>query len=97
VTRPGRSSGCSVGERYDRTRESDVELLAVEPKAIAEARQLYPDLLAADLVDLGDRTWFHVLRWSRPDGETAAPGVSGGGGGCRGVGRVAGRCGSWRR
>jgi hypothetical protein len=53
-----------------RVRESDVERLReLEPKAIAEARQLCPELLGADLVDLGDGTWFHVLRWSRPDGE----------------------------
>jgi hypothetical protein len=53
-----------------RVRESDVEqLLALEPKAIAEARQLCPDLLGADLVNLDDGTWFHVLRWSRPDGD----------------------------
>jgi len=53
-----------------RVQESDVErLLELEPKAIAEARQLCPDLLGADLVDLGDGTWFHVLRWSRPDGD----------------------------
>jgi hypothetical protein len=40
-----------------RVRESDVErLLELEPKAIAEARQR-------------NGTWFHVLRWSRPDGD----------------------------
>jgi hypothetical protein len=53
-----------------RVRESDVEqLLELEPKAIAEAQQLCPDLLGADLVNLGDGTWFHVLYWSRPDGD----------------------------
>jgi hypothetical protein len=49
--------------------DGDVKpLLDVEPKAIAEAKRLCPDLLGADLVNLGDGTWFHVLRWSAPDG-----------------------------
>jgi hypothetical protein len=53
-----------------RVRERDVEqLLELEPKSIAEAKQLCPDLLGADLVNLGDGAWFHVLRWSRPDGD----------------------------
>ena len=48
--------------------EGHVEpLLEVEPKAIAEAQRLCPELLGADLVDLGDGTWLHVLRWSRSD------------------------------
>lgn len=44
-------------------------LLAIRPAAIAEARGLCPDLLRAELVDLGDGTWLDVLTWSRPDGE----------------------------
>ena len=49
--------------------EADVRpLLDVEPQAIAEAQRLCPALLGADLVNLGDGTWLHVLRWSAPDG-----------------------------
>jgi hypothetical protein len=52
-----------------RVAEADVEpLLEVEPKAIAEAKRLCSELLATDLVNLGDGTWLHVLRWSAPDG-----------------------------
>jgi len=48
--------------------EADVKpLLDVEPKAIAEAKRLCPELLGTDLVKLGDGTWLHVLRWSAPD------------------------------
>ena len=49
--------------------DEDVKpLVDVEPKAIAEAKRLCPDLLGTDLVNLGDGTWLHVLRWSAPDG-----------------------------
>jgi hypothetical protein len=49
--------------------EGDVKpLLDIEPKAIAEATRLCPELLGADLVNLGDGTWLHVLRWSDADG-----------------------------
>jgi hypothetical protein len=44
-------------------------LLTPRPAAIAEARRLCPELLAAELVRLEDGTWLDVLRWSRPDGE----------------------------
>ena len=44
-------------------------LLAVRPAAIAEAKRLCPELLRADLVELGDGTWLDVLTWSVPDGE----------------------------
>jgi hypothetical protein len=44
-------------------------LLEVRPAAIAEARRLCPELLAAELVRLEDGTWLDVLRWSCPDGE----------------------------
>jgi hypothetical protein len=48
--------------------EGDVEsLLDVEPKAIAEAKRLCPELLGSELVNLGDSTWLHVLRWSAAD------------------------------
>jgi hypothetical protein len=48
--------------------EGDVKpLLDVEPKAIAEAKGLCPELLGADLVNLGDGVWLHVLRWSAAD------------------------------
>lgn len=48
--------------------ERDVTpLLEVEPQAIAEAKGLCPELLGADLVNLGDGTWLHVLRWSAAD------------------------------
>jgi hypothetical protein len=48
--------------------EGDVKpLLDVEPKAIAEAKRLCPGLLGADLVNIGDGTWLHVLRWSAAD------------------------------
>jgi hypothetical protein len=50
--------------------EADVvPLLAVRPAAIAEARELCPELLRADLVRLGDGTWLDVLTWSVADGE----------------------------
>jgi hypothetical protein len=45
------------------------KLLAVRPAAIAEAKRLCPELLRADLVNLGDGTWLDVLTWSVPDGE----------------------------
>jgi hypothetical protein len=48
--------------------EDVTPLLDVEPKAIAEAKRLCRELLGADLVNLGDGTWLHVLRWSAPDG-----------------------------
>jgi hypothetical protein len=44
-------------------------LLELRPAAIAEARRLCPELLAAELVRLEDGTWLDVLRWSRADGE----------------------------
>jgi hypothetical protein len=51
-----------------RVAEADVKpLLDVEPQAIAEAKRLCPELLGAELVNLGDCTWLHVLRWSAPD------------------------------
>ena len=50
--------------------EQNVErLLGLRPAAIAEARELCPQLLSADLVRLDDGTWLDVLRWSEPDGE----------------------------
>jgi hypothetical protein len=50
--------------------DADVEqLLAVRPAAIAEAQRLCPELLRADLVQLGDGTWLDVLTWSSADGE----------------------------
>jgi hypothetical protein len=42
-------------------------LLDVEPKAIAEAQRLCPELLGTELVRSGDGTWLHILRWSAPD------------------------------
>ncbi|MDY7102310.1 MAG: hypothetical protein S0880_14080 [Actinomycetota bacterium] len=45
------------------------ELLAVRPDAIAEAMRLCPELIGADLVDLGNGDWLDVLRWSAADGE----------------------------
>lgn len=45
------------------------ELLAIRPVAIAEATRLCPELLSAELVDLGDGAWLDVLRWSVADGE----------------------------
>ena len=48
---------------------AEEELLAVRPVAIAEAKRLCPELLSADLVNLGDGTWLDVLTWSVPDGE----------------------------
>ena len=42
-------------------------LVAIEPAAIAEAKRLCPELLGTELVDLGDGTWLHVLRWSARD------------------------------
>jgi hypothetical protein len=51
-----------------RVAEGDVKpLLEVEPKAIAEAKRLCPELLGTDLVNLGDGTWLHVLRWAVAD------------------------------
>ena len=48
--------------------ERDVKpLLEVEPKAIAEAKGLCPELLGTDLVNLGDGTWLHLLRWTAAD------------------------------
>ena len=44
-------------------------LLEVRPAAIAEAKQLCPELLSAELVRLEDGSWLDVLRWSEPDGE----------------------------
>ena len=50
--------------------ERDVaRLLELRPTAIAEAQDLCPDLLAADLVRLEDGSWLDVLRWNCPDGE----------------------------
>ena len=52
-----------------RVADADVErLLTVRPAAIAEAQRLCPELLRADLVQLGDGTWLDVLTWSRADG-----------------------------
>ncbi len=45
------------------------QLLAARPAAIAEAKRLCPELLRADLVQVGDGTWLDVLTWSVPDGE----------------------------
>jgi len=53
-----------------RVAEGNVErLLELRPVAIAEARRVCPELLAADLVRLEHGTWLDVLRWSCPDGE----------------------------
>jgi hypothetical protein len=55
---------------HARVPEGSVErLLELRPAAIAEARRLCPELLAAELVRLEDGTWLDVLRWSRPDGD----------------------------
>jgi hypothetical protein len=55
---------------HARVPQGSVErLLEVRPAAIAEARRLCPELLAADLVRLEDGTWLDVSRWSRPDDE----------------------------
>ena len=48
---------------------AEEELLAVRPAAIAEAKRLCPELLRADLVNLGGGIWLDVLTWSVPDGE----------------------------
>jgi hypothetical protein len=48
---------------------SVARLLELRPAAIAEAKRLCPELLAAELVRLDDGTWLDVLRWSAPDGE----------------------------
>lgn len=49
--------------------EKDVQpLLDVEPKAIAEAKRLCSELLGTELVNVGDGTWLHLLRWSAADG-----------------------------
>ena len=53
-----------------RVAQDNVErLLAIRPAAIAEAQRLCPELLAADLVRLGEGSWLDVLRWSTADGE----------------------------
>jgi hypothetical protein len=53
-----------------RVAETDVaSLLAVRPAAIAEAKQLCPELVRADLVRVDEGTWLDVLTWSVPDGE----------------------------
>jgi hypothetical protein len=53
-----------------RVPEGNIEpLLEVRPAAIAEAQELCPELVGADLVRLEDGTWLDVLRWSVPDGE----------------------------
>jgi hypothetical protein len=44
-------------------------LLEVRRAAIAEAQRLCPELLSAELVNVGDGTWLDVLHWSVPDGE----------------------------
>ncbi len=49
--------------------EAVEQLLAVRPAAIAEAMRLCPELVGADLVDIGGGQWLDVLRWTCPDGE----------------------------
>lgn len=50
--------------------DADVQrLLDVRPAAIAEAQRLCPELLRADLVQVGDGVWLDVLTWSSADGE----------------------------
>lgn len=48
---------------------SVADLLAVRDEAIAEAQQLCPQMLRADLVRLPDGDWFDILTWSVADGE----------------------------
>jgi hypothetical protein len=73
--RRGRDGRKSVVTEYlqvwhARVPEGSVEkLLELRPKAIAEAKRLCPELLAANLVRLDDGTWLDVLRWSSSDGE----------------------------
>jgi hypothetical protein len=50
--------------------DADVEpLLAVRPAAINEAKGLCPELVRAELVNVGDGVWLDVLTWSVADGE----------------------------
>jgi hypothetical protein len=47
--------------------DGDVKpLLDVEPKAIAEAKRLCPELLGADLVNVGDGTWLQCCGGALP-------------------------------
>jgi hypothetical protein len=60
-------SGCVTVWRAKVAEGDEQPLVDVEPKAIAEAMRLCPELLGAELVNLGDGTWLHVLRWSAAD------------------------------
>jgi hypothetical protein len=65
TSRHADGQSCSAEVAHDAVEE----LLAIRPAAIAEATRLCPELLSAELVDLGDGTWLDVLRWSVADGE----------------------------
>jgi hypothetical protein len=41
-------------------------LLEIRAAAVAEFQEQVPELLAADLVRLGDDVWLDILRWSEP-------------------------------
>ena len=43
-------------------------LLAVRPKAIAQARAACPVLVRAELARVDAQTWLDILVWSAPDG-----------------------------
>jgi hypothetical protein len=45
--------------------DEDVEgLVEVQSRSVAETKRLCPEMLSAELVNLGDGTWLHLVRWS---------------------------------
>jgi hypothetical protein len=47
--------------------EDAMALVEVQATSVAETKRLCPELLSAELADLGDGTWLHVVRWSSRD------------------------------
>ena len=48
--------------------DEDTEgLVKVQAASVAVTKQLCPELISADLVNLGDGTWLHLVRWSAGD------------------------------
>jgi len=47
--------------------EAITDLIAMQEASVAVTKQLCPELVAAELVELGDGTWLHLVRWSAGD------------------------------
>jgi hypothetical protein len=53
--------------RFTVASEDTAGLVEAQRASVAVTQELSPELLSAELVDLGDGTWLHLVRWSDSD------------------------------